>query len=109
MLASICLKNYTIHVDLGFQGIKNLGLSERIFIPFKSSKNKPINAWQRAVNKLLARERIAVENALAKMKSFFILRIENRMRKKVKLEEAFQLCAGLANFKISNNVLIIRQ
>ncbi|WP_236943322.1 transposase family protein [Hymenobacter sp. PAMC 26628] len=109
MLAGICLKNYTLHVDLGFQGIKNLGISERIFIPFKASKNNPINAWQRAINRLLARERVAVENALAKMKSFFILRQENRMRKKVKLEEVFQLCAGLANFKSLNNALIIKQ
>jgi uncharacterized protein (DUF2344 family) len=82
ILRDISLKNHTLHVDLGFQGIKNLGLSERIFIPFKSSKQQPFTAWQRALNKRLARERIVVEHAIAKGKAFFILRIENRMRKK---------------------------
>lgn len=51
------------------------------------------------INALFAHVRIVVENTLAKVKSFFILRIENRMRQKAKLADSFQRCAALANFK----------
>jgi hypothetical protein len=48
----------------------------------------------------LARVRVRVEHAIAKIKTFFILRIENRMKQKTKLDEALSICVGLANFKI---------
>lgn len=58
-----------------------------------------LTAEQKAENTVLARLRVVVENTIAKMKSFFVLRIENRMKKKSYLDDALDLCASLANFK----------
>jgi len=93
------LSAYRLHVDAGFVGIKKVVNYQDVWIPYKASKNHPLTKVQKLINTLLAHVRIVVENALAKMKSFFILRIENRMRQKVKLTDSFQLCAALANFK----------
>ncbi len=93
------LSAYRLHVDAGFVGIKKAVKFQAIWIPYKASKNKPLNKWQKAVNKVFAHVRIVVENVIAKMKSFFVLRIENRMRQKIKFADSFQLCAALANFK----------
>jgi len=68
-------------------------------LPHKASKNKPLTAEQKNENTAQARIRIVVENAIAKIKSFFIFRIENRMKRKEKLDDAFEICASLVNFK----------
>lgn len=62
----------------------------------------PLTSSQRFVNKALASVRVRVEHAIAKLKTFFILRIENRMKQKNKLDEALSICVGLANFKIKS-------
>ena len=90
---------YRLHVDAGFIGIKKAVHYQDVWIPYKASKNYPLTTVQKMINTLFAHVRIVVENALAKMKLFFILRIENRMRQKAKLTDSFQLCAALANFK----------
>lgn len=90
---------YRLHVDAGFVGIKKAINYQDVWIPYKASKNHPLTTMQKISNRLFAHVRIVVENALAKVKSFFILRIENRMRQKAKLTDSFQLCAALANFK----------
>ena len=68
-------------------------------MPHKSRKNAPLSLEQKEENTALSRIRVVVENSIAKMKSFFVLRIENRMKMKAKLDEAFEICAALANFK----------
>ncbi|MGI4736683.1 MAG: transposase family protein, partial [Janthinobacterium lividum] len=68
-------------------------------IPFKARKNHPLTACQKAINQCLAAVRVAVENSIAQLKAFFVLRIENRMRKREKLADAFSLCAELSCFK----------
>ncbi|MEJ7660572.1 MAG: transposase family protein [Hymenobacter sp.] len=80
-------------------GLPNLLIVKYVFIPFKARKNHPLTAFQKAVNQCLASVRVAVENSIAQLKAFFVLRIENRMRKKEKLADAFSLCAELACFK----------
>lgn len=99
IFAGINLKNYRIHVDAGFVGIKKFSECGFVFIPFKARKNHPLTPFERVANQLLAHFRVAIENIIAKIKVFFILRTENRMRKKEKLADAFSLCAELANFK----------
>jgi len=93
------LSAYHLHVDAGFVGIKKAVNYQDIWIPYKASKNHPLTTVQKMINALFAHVRIVVENTLAKVKSFFILRIENRMRQKAKLADSFQRCAALANFK----------
>ena len=93
------VKALKLHVDLGFLGIKKKVTFSDIFIPHKASKNHPLTQEQKCENTKLAALRIVVENAIAKLKAFFILRIENRMRHKDKLADAFHICTLLANFK----------
>lgn len=89
-----------VYVDLGFLGIKKVVKYIELFIPFKGSKKKPLNAEQIAINRQYSGVRIGVEHAIGRMKSYFILRIENRMRIIQKLNDAFQICGMLANFKM---------
>jgi len=99
IFAALDVSAYRLHVDAGFVGIKNVVTCKHIWIPYKASKHKPLTNVQKAINHVFAHVRVAVENTIAKLKAFFILRIENRLRIKSKLEDAFQLCAALANFK----------
>ena len=99
IFAHLHLKKYRIHVDAAFTGIKDFIECGYVFIPFKARKNHSLTPLQKAINHALAPWRVAVENGIATLKSFFILRIENRMRKKEKLADAFTLCAELAYFK----------
>lgn len=62
----------------------------------------PLSEQQKAENTALSRLRVVIENTIAKAKSFFVLRIDNRMKNKLRLDEAMELCVGLANFKIDN-------
>lgn len=96
-----------VYVDLGFLGIRKLITYNDLYIPYKSSKKHPLTETEKAYNSTIAGVRIGIENAIAKAKSFFILRIENRMRLKLKLDDAIQICAALANLK--TNSLIINQ
>jgi len=91
-----------VYVDLGFLGIKKVIKFSELFIPHKSSKNHPLTEIQKEENCTYSRIRVGVENALAKVKSFFILRIENRMKIKSELDTFFQLCSMLSNFKINS-------
>ena len=90
---------FQTYVDLGFLGIKKRVTGDTIFLPHKATKNKPLTAEQKNENTAQARIRVVVENAIAKIKSFFIFRVENRMKYKKKLDDAFEICASLANFK----------
>ena len=91
---------FRIHVDLGFVGLQKSVWSNIVNIPHKKPPKKPLTPEQKAKNTGLSSLRVVIENALAKIKSFFVLRIENRMKNKQRLDEAIELCAGLANFKV---------
>lgn len=99
LFAGLDFSSMRVYVDLGFLGIKKVVKYSELFIPFKGSKNKPLNDEQIATNRQYSGVRIGVEHAIGRMKSYFALRIENRMRIGEKLSDAFQICAMLANFK----------
>ena len=99
IFANLDFSAFQTYVDLGFLGIKKRVTGEAIFLPHKAAKKKPLTTAQKNENTAQARIRIVVEKALAKIKSFFIFRIENRMKRKEKLDDAFEICASLANFK----------
>ena len=100
MFARFDFSLFRVHVDSGFRGLEQHVTPRFIFRPSKASKNKPLTSSQRLGNTALARVRVRVEHAIAKIKTFFILRIENRMKQKTKLDEALSICVGLANFKM---------
>lgn len=99
------LSRWQVQVDLGFLGIDKQVKCDQLFIPFKASKNHPLDEIDREYNSIISSMRVKVEHAFANLKSFFVLRIKNRMRKPAKLDDAFGLCAALANFRL--NPLII--
>lgn len=99
LFAGFDFSNFRIHVDLGFIGIQKSVKTSTVFIPHKKQRKTPRTEQQNTENKALSRVRVVIENTFAKMKSFFILRIENRMKNKQHLDEAVALCANLANFK----------
>lgn len=106
LFAGFDFSRLRIHVDLGFLGILKAVTTGQVNIPHKKPPKKALTAAQKAENILLARLRVVVENTIAKMKSYFVLRIENRMKKKMNLDDAVELCAALANLKTNNYLLI---
>ena len=91
----------TVHVDLGFLSIdKKLPPQTDVKIPHKKSRGKKLSKKQKEENKILARNRVVVEHTLARLKVYFILRIENRMHSTIKFDQCAELCAMLANFKL---------
>lgn len=89
-----------VAVDLGFLGIKKVIKYEDLFIPIKSSKNCPLTQEQKNKNSILSSSRVVIEHTIARIKSFFILRIENRMRIPQKLNDAMLICSQIANYKL---------
>lgn len=99
VFAGFDFSNFRIHVDLGFVGIQKSVQTSAVNLPHKKPRNLPLSGQQKAENTALARLRVVIENTIARMKSFFVLRIENRMKNKQGLDDAMELCVGLANFK----------
>lgn len=102
-LANHNYEQINIWVDLGFVGIKNvLGENAKIHIGHKKSKKQPLTEEQKKENQQIAKIRIKVEHAIGRMKRYYILRNENRMKKPVEnknLDLIVEICVGLSNFK----------
>ena len=105
LFAGFDFSSFRIHVDLGFVGIQKAVHTDAVNIPHKKPRGLPLTDQQKEENIALSRLRVVIENAFAKMKSFFVLRIENRMKNKQRLDEAMELCAGLANFKTDKHLI----
>lgn len=99
IFAGFDFSSLQVFVDLGFLGIQNIVVGNAIHVPHKRAKKRPLTGQQWEENRAMTRVRVVVENAIAKIKSFFVLRIENRMKIKAKLDAAFEICTLLANFK----------
>ena len=87
-----------VWIDLGFLGIAKCIKAKQIFIPHKKKKNQKLSEEQKNENCTISRFRVGIENTIAMIKRFFILRIENRMHCKEKLDLAVELCACAWNF-----------
>ena len=96
---NIDFSNLRLHVDLGFLGIQKVVPAAHVFIPHKNYRTRPLTAEQKQENTSLSRIRVVVENVIAGMKAFFVLRIKNRMKDKQGLEDAIDACVLLANLK----------
>lgn len=81
--------------DSGYQGLQLRHVSAQI--PHKARNGRPLNASQKAYNRLLASQRIQIEHKIRSIKVFKI--IGNRFRNKRKRYELkFKLVAGLVNW-----------
>jgi len=68
-------------VDSGYQGIAEYHANSEV--PFKKGKNRPLTSEEKAFNRRLARERIAIEHVNRQIKVFKIMseRYRNRRRR----------------------------
>jgi DDE superfamily endonuclease/Helix-turn-helix of DDE superfamily endonuclease len=83
-------------VDLGYQGLDKIHPNTEL--PFKASKNKPLDREDKAYNQALSRIRVKVENVLAKIKTFRILSDRYRNKNK-RYNLKFNIIAGIVNLK----------
>jgi len=67
--------------DSGYQGIADYHANSEV--PFKKGKNRPLTSEEKAFNRRLARERIAIEHVNRQIKVFKIMsdRYRNRRRR----------------------------
>lgn len=89
-------KDSTALADSGYQGLDKL--HARTEIPFKASKNKPLDKEDKNYNRALSRIRIKVENVLGQIKIFRILSDRYRNKNK-RYNLKFNIIAGIVNFK----------
>lgn len=89
-------KDSTAFVDSGYQGLDKR--HQRTEVPFKASKNKPLDKEDKAYNRALSRIRIKVENVLGQLKVFKILSDRYRNKNK-RYNLKFNIIAGIVNFK----------
>jgi uncharacterized protein YifE (UPF0438 family) len=70
-----------VKVDSGYQGIADYHANSEL--PFKKGKNRPLTSEEKAFNRRLARERIAIEHINRQIKVFKIMseRYRNRRRR----------------------------
>lgn len=96
-------KNSNIHTkkkilaDTGYLGITKSNLNSEI--PHKKLKGKRLTKEQKEENRKLSSQRILVENVIASVKRFRILREKYRNRRK-RFGLRFNLIAGIHNFEL---------
>ena len=90
-------KKRLVKTDSGFQGIQQLHALSHL--PVKSSKHRPLTARDRKANLKLARQRVAIEHVIGRIKVFRIMaeRYRNRRRKH---NLRMQLICGIYNFEL---------
>lgn len=91
---------HNLMVDLGFLGIQK-DYCEKVLIPAKKSKNKPLSEIQKYANRCISKIRIKVEHAIGGMKRFRILSDRLRMKSVVKYNQIAGICAGIWNFQLT--------
>lgn len=83
-------------VDLGYQGLDKL--HQETELPYKATKKKPLDQEEKEYNRALSRVRIKVENVLANIKIFRILKDCYRNKRK-RYNVKFNIIAGIVNLK----------
>lgn len=86
-------------VDLGYQGLQHE--HALTVLPFKATEKRPLNAMQRAINRVQARLRILVEHVIRRLKVFWILARPYRNRRR-RFGLRLNLIAGIYNFELDH-------
>ncbi len=89
-------KNIRVYADSGYQGLQNL--HPQVCIPFKRSKLKKLNSFQKQFNRELSRRRVKVENVIGDMKRHKILQ-ERYRNKRESYHVKTKIIAGIVNLK----------
>ena len=82
--------------DSGYQGLDKLHAQTEI--PFKDSKENPLNCEDKAYNHALSRFRVQVEHIIGQLKTFKILSERYRNKNK-RYNLKFNIIAGIVNLK----------
>lgn len=89
-------KDCRTFVDSGYQGIDTYHKAAEF--PYKSSKNKPLDAEEKTYNQALSRIRVKVEHIIGDLKTFKILSHRYRNKRK-RYAVKFMIIAGIVNLK----------
>ena len=98
-------EEYTVRLDLGFQGFKEAYRCAQVHIPHKRKRAKKgvdnsLTEDQKQYNAELGQERIFVEHSIGGMKRYRILVNRNRIKDFNLVNEIVGVCAGLWNFHL---------
>ncbi|VSW38409.1 transposase (IS4 family) [Streptococcus pneumoniae] len=85
-------------VDLGYLGI--LKFHENTFIPAKNSKNRRLSEDDKQLNKEMSAIRIEIEHFNAKFKTFQIMSVPYRNRRK-RFELRAELICAIINYEVN--------
>ena len=85
-----------LFVDSGYQGIDKVHSNAEF--PYKSTKNKPLDAEEKTYNFALSRLRVLAENSIGKLKVFKILSDRYRNKRK-RYNLKFNIISGIVNLK----------
>jgi hypothetical protein len=91
---------HNLWVDLGFLGIQK-DYDEKILIPAKKSKKRPLSEIQKYTNRCSSQIRIKVEHAIGGIKRFRILSDRLRMKSVIRYNQVAGICAGIWNFQLT--------
>ena len=83
-------------VDSGYQGLDKL--HKETELPYKATKKKPLDREEKEYNRALSRIRVKIENVLANIKIFRILKDCYRNKRK-RYNVKFNIIAGIVNLK----------
>lgn len=95
-------KNFRVRVDLGFLGFEQDYVCKELLLPHKKKKKQELSPEQKQENKLLAGERIYVEQAIGGMKRYRILSDRLRVHDIELYNVILGVCAGLWNFYLTH-------
>jgi DDE superfamily endonuclease len=93
---------HLLWVDLGFLGIEKDYSPKKLGIPFKKSKNNPLNEEQKELNKCISSFRVTVEHSIGGFKRYRFLSDRLRCRDIMLYNLVAGVCAGLWNFCLIN-------
>lgn len=93
---------HELWVDLGFLGIEKDYAPQNLGIPFKKSKNNPLNEAQKELNKCISSFRVNVEHSIGGFKRYRFLSDRLRCRNITLYNIVAGVCAGLWNFCLIN-------
>jgi len=98
------LKNCTIRVDKGYEGIEDEHPENTLLKSKKAKRNHPLNPLEKLINQSLAALRMPVEHLIGSLKRFRILADVYRGRQ-IFYDHTTALVAGLHNFKIRGSLV----
>lgn len=84
------------YVDSGYQGLDKLHPATEI--PFKATKDTPLDKEEKEYNRGLSRVRVVIENILGDIKTFRILADRYRNKRK-RYNIKFKIVSGIVNLK----------